>query len=290
MLLVRGIGAADSSAFAYDMSLPLDIREHEVAVRNGIRVALVSYAVVPGVRADGLLINPPAMTPAAAIVWVHSGGMFEQLPDAMLMAQVGAVSLLINPILPDWSPPAEGWRTAMVRSVVSVRRGIDLLITRRGINARRLGFVGHSYGALMGVDAVAVDRRFRAAVFEVGLAGMTVHIRTAPVPFAAEVRKRFGAGLDEAMAVIEPLDAIHYVGSLAPTHLLFQSAHLDPGISDEQAQQFFDAASGPKELKWYDTSHEVLDIAAISDRARFLAAELKLGPIEPILKRKIGLR
>ncbi len=63
-----------------------------------------------------------------------------------------------------------------------------------------------------------------------------------------------------------------------------------PGISDEQVRQLFDAASGPKELKWYDTSHDVLDIAAISDRARFLAAELNLRPIEPILKRKIGLK
>ncbi len=164
MLLLRGLGATDTSTFVYDRSQPLDIREHQVAVQNGIRVALVSYAVVPGVRADGLLINPPAAVPAAAIVWMHSGGMFEQLPDAMLMAQVGAVSLLIDPILPDWAPPAEGWRTAMVRCVVSVRRGIDLLMARGGIDAGRLGFVGHSSGALKGVDAVAVDRRFRAAV------------------------------------------------------------------------------------------------------------------------------
>jgi dipeptidyl aminopeptidase/acylaminoacyl peptidase len=62
----------------------------------------------------------------------------------------------------------EVWRTAMIRSVVSIRRGIDLLMARGGIDARRLGFVGHSYGALIGVDAVAVDRRFGAAVFEVG--------------------------------------------------------------------------------------------------------------------------
>jgi hypothetical protein len=43
-------------------------------------------------------------------------------------------------------------------------------------------------------------------------------------------------------------------------------------------------------LKWYDTAHDVLDIAAISDRARFLDSQLGLKPIEPILKAKIGVR
>jgi hypothetical protein len=127
-------------------------------------------------------------------------------------------------------------------------------------------------------------------VFEVGLPGRSVHIRTAEVSFAAAIRKKFGTQLDSALSLIEPLDAIHYVSVLAPTTLLFQSAHLDPGISDEQAQTFYDAASQPKTLKWYDTAHEVIDIAAISDRARFLASQLGLKRIEPILKRKIGLR
>jgi hypothetical protein len=42
MLLVRGLAAVDTAAFSYDTSLPLDVREHEVAVQNGIHVTLVS--------------------------------------------------------------------------------------------------------------------------------------------------------------------------------------------------------------------------------------------------------
>jgi hypothetical protein len=143
---------------------------------------------------------------------------------------------------------------------------------------------------MIGAVAVAADRRFRAAVFEVGLPGMTVHIRTAQIAFAEGIRQRLGPQLDSALSSIEPLDPIHYVDSLAPTVLLFQSAHLDPGVSDAQAQAFFDAASQPKSLKWYDTAHDVLDIAAISDRARFLAGHLGLRRIDPILKAKIGSR
>lgn len=119
---------------------------------------------------------------------------------------------------------------------------------------------------------------------------MSVHLRTAPIPFAADIRKRLGPQLDSALSLIEPLDAIHYVGSLPSIALLFQSARLDPGVTEAQAQTLFDAASPPKTLKWYDTAHDVVDIAAISDRARFLATHLGLKRIDPILKAKIGVR
>ncbi|MFN7938716.1 MAG: prolyl oligopeptidase family serine peptidase [Bryobacteraceae bacterium] len=282
----------DNSAFAYDQALSLDVREHEVAIRNGIRIALVNFQVTPAVRAEGILVTPPiaAGQKAAAIIMMHSGGVFHQLPDAMLLAQAGAASLLISPIMPDWDASPETWPARMVQAVVSVRRGIDLLTRRSNIDSQRLAFAGHSYGALIGVDAAAADRRFRAAVVEGGLPGMSVHIRTAQVAFASNLRKTLGQQLDAGLRHIEPLDAIHYVGALAPTALLFQSAHLDPGVTDAQAQAFFNAASEPKTLKWYDTAHEFLDIAAISDRARFLALNLGLKPIEPILKAKIGIR
>ena len=284
------IGAAQE-AFNYDKDLPLDVHEHEVAIRNGVRILLLNVAVTANARADCLLVIPERMKgKTGAVIWMHSDGFFEQLPDAILLAQAGAISLLIDPIVPDWGASPESWRGSMVLAVVSVRRGIDLLLQRSDVDPNRLAYVGHSYGALIGVDAAAADHRFRAAVFEVGLPGMSVHLRTAQVSFASEFRKRLGAQLDSALTQIEPLDAIHFVGRLAPAALLFQSAHLDPGVTDKQAQAFFDAASGPKTLRWYDTAHEVIDIAAISDRARFLALHLNLKRIEPILKAKIGVR
>jgi poly(3-hydroxybutyrate) depolymerase len=290
-VLAVNLFAADVTPFDYDRSLPLDPQEREIAVLHGIRVANLNFDVTPSLRADGLLVTPPpGKAKAGAIVWVHSNGVYQQLPDAMLLAQAGAVSLLINPIGPNWNQSTETWRGPMIDAVLSIRRGVDLLLQRSDVDPQRLGFVGHSYGAMMGIDAVASDRRFKAAVFEVGLPGMSVHLRTASIAFAADIRKRLGPQLDSALSLIEPLDAIHYVGSLAPIALLFQSAHLDPGVTDAQAQTLSDAASEPKTLKWYDTAHDVVDIAAISDRARFLATHLGLKRIDPILKAKIGVR
>ncbi|MFN7938720.1 MAG: hypothetical protein U0R19_35650 [Bryobacteraceae bacterium] len=80
------------------------VQEQEVAIRNGIRVALLNFQVTPAVRAE-----------------------------AILLAQAGAASLLISPIMPDWDASPETWPARMVQAV--------------------------SYGALIGADAAAADRR-----------------------------------------------------------------------------------------------------------------------------------
>jgi hypothetical protein len=54
------------------------------------------------------------------------------------------------------------------------------------------------------------------------------------------------------------------------------------------AEDFFNAATGPKELKWYDSGHDVDDIAAMADRSRFLGQKLRLNAIERVLREKVG--
>ena len=287
LFFVAHVYAAEGQPFDYDKNAPVDLKEELAGVRDGIRVSFVNYANPKGGRTYGMLVLPARIKgKTAAIVWTHSNGFYSQLPDAMLMARDGAISLLLE--LSASTENGDAARLEMLRSVISLCRGVDILTARPDVDPQRIGFVGHSYGAMMGTVAAAVDKRFKAAVFEVGLLGMSIHIRTSPHPWAESVRAEKGDKLEEFLAAIEPLDAGHYVGHLAPTALLFQSARLDLGVPDKDAQAFFDAASEPKQLKWYDTGHEVLDIAAISDRARFLSTQLHLPPIEPILKVKIG--
>src|ERR1700712_5152020 len=95
-VLAVDLFAADVASFDYDRSLPLDPHEREISVLNGTRVTLVNFAVTASMRADGLLVTPPpGKAKAGAIVWVHSSGVYQQLPDAVLLARAGAVSLLI---------------------------------------------------------------------------------------------------------------------------------------------------------------------------------------------------
>ncbi len=288
LILAILASAADPPFLDYDKNTPIDLKEQSMSARDGITVSFINFVNPKGGRAYGMLVVPPVKNKTAGIVWAHSSGFYNQLPDAMLMARNGAVSMLLE--LSSSTDSPEAARTEMIRSVTSLRRGVDILTARPDVDAQDLAFVGHSYGAMMGTVAAAVDRRFKAAVFEVGLLGMSIHIRTSPHPWAEGVRAEKGDKLEDFLRGIEPLDAGHYVGRLAPTALLFQSARMDLGVPEKDAQDFFDAASQPKQLRWYDTGHEVLDIAAISDRARFLSTQLGLPPIEPILKAKIGVK
>src|SRR5207237_113000 len=143
---------------------------------------------------------------------------------------------------------------------------------------------------MMGAVAASIDNRFRAAVFEVGLLGMSIHIGTSPGSWAEGVRKELGNGLPHFLEVISVVDAKNYIGHAPGIPKLFQSAWYDPGVPRNDAQDFFRAATGPKELKWYDTGHDIDDIAASVDRARFLGEALHLRNMERVIQQKIGRR
>ena len=299
LLIVLMVGAvyAQSSTFdqlaalyTYDKSTPLELEQKDVNDRNGIKIYWLSFTVTKGNRANGILVVPQGDNKRRpGIIWMHSGGPFFWFSDALLMAQAGAISLIVSPNFGSPDLPAAQYRDAMIGAVISIRRAIDILESRSDVDPGWIGYVGHSFGALMGAVAAAVDKRFKAAVFEVGLQGMSYHLRKSPVGWAAGHRNRLGSELESYLKVISPVDAINYVGHLSPTSLLFQSARLDPGVSEQDSLEFYNAASDPKQLKWYDATHEVTDIEAISDRARFLAKELKLSSIDPILRKKTGL-
>jgi fermentation-respiration switch protein FrsA (DUF1100 family) len=149
--------------------------------------------------------------------------------------------------------------------------------------------VGHSFGAMMGAVAASIDPRFKAAVFEAGLLGMSIHIGTSPHPWAQGVRKQLGAQLTHYLEVISVVDAAHYIGHAPAIPTLFQSAWYDPGVPHDDALKFYEAATGPKELKWYDTAHDIDDLAAITDRIRFLSKALGLADADKTIRSKAGI-
>ena len=185
---------------------------------------------------------------------------------------------------------AEAIRDQYVSAVIGLRRGADLLTARQDVDASRLAVAGHSFGAMMGAVAVSIDGRFRVAVFEAGLLGMSIHIGTSPGEWAQGIRKELGNELPQFLQTISVVDAKHYIGSAPPIPKLFQSAWYDPGVPRTDSEDFFKAATEPKELRWYDGGHDIDDVAVIADRARFLAEKLQLNGMDRILRQKIGNR
>jgi cephalosporin-C deacetylase-like acetyl esterase len=211
---------------------------------------------------------------------MHSSGPLNWVADATLLAHSGAVSLIIDPPQGD-ANDGEGFRDSMIDAVVAIRRAVDVLETRQNVDPKRIAYVGHSFGAMMGANAVSVDPRFRAAVFEVGLLGMDVHIATSPHPWAAGIRKDLGDKLPAFLKAIKPLNTSHFLPQAPHIPLLFQAARYDPGVPEKDSLDFYNIANQPKELKWYPSGHDVSDIHAIGDRAQFLARHLGLPAAIP---------
>lgn len=280
-----------ATLYRYDRSAPLDVKVNERLSRPRYRIYEISYANPKSGRTQGYLVIPLGPGRKPGIIWMHSGGPISRMGDAVLMAEAGAISLLVNPPGPP-APSAkdpEGWRDFYVQSVIGLRRGIDVLAARADIDATRIGFVGHSFGAMMGAVATSSDNRLRVAVYEVGLLGMSIHIAHSSDPYAEWVRQEAGDNLSRFLQVISAVDATHYIGHAPAIPKLFQSAYFDaPAVPQEASKAFFQAAREPKKLSWYDTGHDVDSIAAIGDRARFLGNALGLKDINRVLQHNIG--
>jgi dienelactone hydrolase len=177
----------------------------------------------------------------------------------------------------------------MIASVVALRRAVDVLEAREDVDRGRIALVGHSFGAMMSAVAASIDPRFKAAVFESGLLGMSIHIGTSPHTWAQGMRKELGTGLQHYLEVISVVDASHYIGHAPAIPKLFQSAWYDPGVPHEDSTKFYEASTGPKKLSWYDTAHDIDDIGAIADRARFLGKALGLAGVDAAIKKKTGI-
>jgi len=279
-----------TALYRYDRAAPLDVKETEMSSRAGFKLYSISYALPKVGRISGFLVSPDGAGRKPAIVWMHSGGPIQYLGNAVLMAKAGAVSLLVGQAEGTPGGTPEQARDQLITDIIGLRRAADLLETRNDVDPARLALVGHSYGAMMGAVAASIDSRFHAAVFESGLLGMSIHIGTSPGSWAEGVRKELGDGLPHFLEVISVVDAKNYIGHAPAIPKLFQSAWYDPGVPHKDAQDFFQAASEPKELKWYDTGHDIDDLAAMADRAQFLARSLRLKNIEHLLREKINLR
>ncbi|MGO9450686.1 MAG: alpha/beta hydrolase family protein [Candidatus Binataceae bacterium] len=261
-------------SFQYDQSSPTGLMEMGTFNDNGLKIESIEFANPKGGTCSANLIVPPGNGPFPAIIWKGSGDGKDWEPYAVATSRAGAISVVLDNCAT--GSPLHGLAVynSMVRDVINIRRAVDVLIARKDVDRTRIAYVGHSYGSLIGADAVAVDARFKAAVFEVGLQGYTYHICTSPHPFAVGMRRALDGQLPEFVAALAPLDAINYIGHEAPTALLFQSARQDQGVPQSDATAFFEAASQPKQLKWYDTGHMMEIPEVTADRTDFLKKQL----------------
>lgn len=265
--------------FDYKRTVTFDIKGATSKEEDGVTIRDINYAAHTPQRGriKAYLIQPEGKGPFAGVLFFHwygtpNGNRDQFLNEAVSLAKQGTTSLLIQGYFPWAVPPADAAtdRQRVIDETIEVRRALDLLLSQPGVDRKRIGYVGHDYGAMYGAIAASVDKRAKTYILIAGIGSFSnwsldYWLKAIPAPDKEAYRE-----------ALNPIDPITQIARAAPATFLFQFAKADEHITSESALAFSAAASRPKEVKWYEGKHELDVEAARDDRRAWLTRQLHL--------------
>ncbi len=262
--------------FAYDAKAPLALSVLSDRIQENATIQDITYASPHGGKVSAYLIFPSQQTPTAGLLFGHwgEGDREEFVDEAIVLTRLGFVSLCLDAPYrrpAEYEPKLEEPPQAELQWIVDVRRGVDLLLKKFSLTTDKLGYVGHSFSATFGGTIAGIEHRIHAYVLIAGWYALSEVMRTTTNP--AVVEERNAAPPEEFAAYLEamePLDASHYISQAAPSTLFFQFANKDSFVSVEEGQRYFELASEPKRIVWYDNCDHELNSQARLDRVNWL--------------------
>jgi dienelactone hydrolase len=278
-----GTGAVGpaSDPFVYDGGASLDVREIGSWQAEGVTVHDVSYASPRGGRVPAFVVVPNGDGPFAGLIVQHGmpSSRREMLPTALEFARLGAVVVAIDaPFARRSGDPVrfdERDRAEQIQLIVDLRRAVDLLRARSDVDGARIAYLGISYGAAMGGLLAGVEHRIATFVLAVGDGGLVEHFgprRDAggSLPsLPADRRRRW-------LNAMQPIEPLRYI-TRASAPLFLQSGRQDNLVPPADARRYQRAAPEPKQVKWYDSGHQ-LPPQATCDQARWLSEHVGIAP------------
>src|SRR5215207_681859 len=273
--------------FDYDKSAPLELKTLGTEKRGEATVYDITYASPKGGLVPAYLVVPAkGKGPFAGVIWGHwywtNSDMRNRkqfLDEAVALARAEVVSLLTDgPIarpgyVTDNTPLSEKRAADQVQQVIDMRRGVDLLLARKDVDPKRLGYVGHSYNASVGAILSGVDRRFKAFVLMAGTMSDEVDFKMGAYN---EFRERVGPEkFDAFLAKHHYLDQGKYVSHAAHAAVFLQYETKEDFMTPDRARAYEKVVSEPKRFKLYEAPH-ALNAEARRDRIAFLTEQLKL--------------
>ncbi len=251
--------APSADLFSYDRSLPFSMRVLAQSRQGGIAIREVSFAVTPSSRMTAYIVAPTRSGRYAGIVFEPGRWQTRDyfLSEALDDARRGAVGVSLDDLSIGYPTFTGSDRATLILRVIALRRAVDLLLAQPGVDATRLGFVGHSDGAELGGMLAGIDRHIRAYVL---MSGGGIWDRSRDTAY------------NDAIA---QLDADNYIPYAQPAALLYQSARHDQFVPVSDALHYQQLGSRPKQVEWYNADH-MLNAQARSDRQAWLGAQLRL--------------
>jgi sugar lactone lactonase YvrE/predicted esterase len=273
-----------SALLAYDTRTPPAVKVTGTEARDGVTVEDVTFEGAGGAPIAAYVVRPSeGRGPFAGVLFVHwfspphpNSNRTQFLEEARALARRGTVSLLVSTF---WSDPARyrarRWQDDFQNTLDQardLRRALDVLLSREGVDAARVAYVGHDYGAMFGALLSGADARPKAYALVAGAARFPdwyLFGSASGVPGGDELeafRKRF--------APVDPVGAVR--GSKAA--FLFQYGEDDRYTPRENFVELYLAAPAPKRLATYASDHPMDAEAVRRDRTEWLAERLSLAP------------
>lgn len=245
--------------FDYDSQAPLGVKELGIERRGEVAIHDITYSSPKGGVVPAYLVVPQGKGPFAAVVWGHwywsnspMRNRKEFLDEAVVLAQAGVVSLLTDgPIarpghVANKEPLNEQDVTDLVQQVTDMRRGVDLLLSRKDVDPKRVAYVGHSYNAVVGAILSGVERRFKAFVLMAATMSDEVSMK---FPEYQQYRKEIGPEkFDAYNAKYSWTDQGKYVSHAAPAVVFLQYGSQEKFITPERARLYAAVVSEPNSL------------------------------------------
>lgn len=259
--------------FDYDRKAPLDLHVINTRTQAGASIETVSY------EAGGHTISAEIVAPSGhhgrvpGVVYAHGGALDPDafLSDALAIVNHGAVAIMPDiPITMTGDPKVD---VAYVVGVVTAeRRALDILVARADVDAHRLAFVGHSWGAELAAIMTGVEPRLRAVAIVCGWSRMSTDM------YDTATQEVGTPSLSEPdyLRQTTVLDGFRYVGIKGGREILIQYGRQDPNIPDAQRAELTAHATGHATRKDYDAGHDLVSApAAAADRLAFLINSLR---------------
>ena len=287
---------------AYDPATPLDVNE-ESPVRTldgGIEVHDVTWASLGTDRVSAWLVVPPGDGPFAGLVYLHGSETDRDdfLDEAVAMARGGAASIVMDAPFARTGTSrkafllnfglAERERDMTAQTVLDLRRAYDVLLERGDVDPERLGFVGHSWGASLGVVLAGVDQRPGSLVIITARPSWTGFLGAESEGWVRSAHERAGdEDWQQYMALMAPLDAMAEIDNVDAGRLYLQYGTADDVVSEDVSAQLIDAADGARS-DLYPAPHALNDDAT-ADRVNWLVERLGLDSIGADALSEVGL-
>lgn len=268
---------------AYDSEAPTDVKVVGKEERDGVTVEDVTFASAAGGRpVEAYVVRPSAGAgPFAGVLFVHwfappepTSNRTQYLEEARALARRGTVSLLVSTF---WSDPARyrarRWETDFENSVnqaKELRRALDVLVARPGVDPKRVAYVGHDYGAMFGSVVAAVDARPKAYVLIAGaprFADWYLFGSSSGVPK--------GADLERFRAQLAQIDPVSVLGR-SKASFFFQFGETDRYTPREDFVSFYMAAPANKRIATYASGHAMSADIIRHDRTAWVSEQLGL--------------